>query len=1100
MHDLRPAHSRMCNHQSSNTFAILWPSLNRHDYYADLDLPNTCSIDDIKKQYRRLALQYHPDRNAGKEEEYVPKFQAIQTAHEILGDAAQKQKYDADRRKAGLYPQGATSRSNQPTTGNPYTASSAFPPPPRRTQPGTYQRAQPAGADRFAQFPRGAPTARKDGTGTQERANMFRAWQNMNAQTQQEHPRPNHAASPQTPNRRRPAPPPRPQSKMPTEEEIRAGMNYRRPPPPPPPPQPAEAERAETRQSAWQAFQETGPSNPGLNRSNTTKHTRKQGFDPNVPGSDERPASHGYYSTRHKSADFGIPRAASQGAQDEATFPPPPPGPPPRSPMTPTSPTSQRPMGDPLKPFKARVMDDDVPYAEGNRVSTPYTRASGEKTAFSSEGLRRSASVRDTSRMNEQEAAASAAARARSNSPLRRQANNSTTENSQTRKPFVQYNSSEESVDGEEHDSTPSPRGAPPMAAADRPKKTATGRIQRGNGGAGAYASVPEVGTNHDEATGMRQKSGNTMYAIPSLFSPAKLQHRPFDATQWAMKMFGPGLERKAGQRSPSFPCWAIPSSILPHIDKKAPLPDHTPVSPPETDSSTSLLPSTPCFSQIFEAYTVAYTHFCSELQQSYGSVPSNLDRDLFIKLASTAACGQFTGEKRLDTALQRALLTYSSFMSSLHITDVLFPSSFDIPINESTFMPNTSKSRSEESINTNFSPDGFGGKFEGMPEYFPPQLPRRTSASPLLRTASRTAGLRAGTNNGPLSNGQAMPPPPPRRPLGLDEEEDVGPADEPVKFKPEQWKKTFAEPSWAWQPPASGVPSSPSKTGPGSRSSSRKANKSSSKAAAAGTQDDPYVPNNDGSYAVPTGERVPTDCGDAMDIDTPPPTIPAQQPSSNTTAPPEDATRPRQYPVAPSSWHQQQQKEAALQRQASETSAKLAASLADLAHVAPLARNTGNGLQGLDELGSTLPFKSQAATSLPEHADDSQQLRLPPMPKAPEQPTKLTKQNWHMYSQAFGAYIQAYHTFNNTMLHHFATREARIQAMLSGGLGWLEATGDTTDDVGFYSYVRVVRQDEQTREVWNLGYERHCDAVGGFEKVRERVRKLAAAGTLLEQ
>ncbi|KAI7220020.1 hypothetical protein KC343_g8313, partial [Hortaea werneckii] len=59
----------------------------KHNYYADLELPTNCSLDDIKKQYRKLALLYHPDRNAGKEEEYVPRFQAIQTAHEILGDA-----------------------------------------------------------------------------------------------------------------------------------------------------------------------------------------------------------------------------------------------------------------------------------------------------------------------------------------------------------------------------------------------------------------------------------------------------------------------------------------------------------------------------------------------------------------------------------------------------------------------------------------------------------------------------------------------------------------------------------------------------------------------------------------------------------------------------------------------------------------------------------------------------------------------------------------------------------------------------------------------------------------------------------------------------
>nr|POF15365.1 meiotically up-regulated gene 184 protein [Quercus suber] len=1084
-------------HSTSSLAAVLGTNVadfSTLDYYADLELPTTCSIDEVKKQYRKLALQYHPDRNAGKEEEYVPKFQAIQTAHEILGDATQKRQYDADRRKAGLYPQGATSRGNQPT-GNPYTASSAFPPPQRRTQPGTYQRAQPAGADRFAQFPRGAPTARKDGTGTQERANMFRAWQNMNSQAQQEHQRPNPTPPPQTPNRRRPAPPPRPQSKMPTEEEIRAGMNYRRPPPPPPP-QSADSDRAEARQSAWQAFHESGPATPGLNRSKTTRSARKQGFDPNMPGSDERPASHGYYSTRHKSADFGIPQTTSQSAQDEASFPPPPPGPPPRSPLSPTSPSNQRSMADPLKPFKARVMDDEVPYAEANRVSTPYTQASGEKTALSSEGLRRSASVRDTSRMNEQRAADS---RARSNSPLRRQANNSANENNQTRKPFVQYNSSEESVDGDDPDSVPSPTSRPFAAPGDRPRKTATPRTQRRNGAAGTNTSTTTDDTNGEGMPGMQQKSGNNMYATPSSFSSPQLKHTPFNATQWATNMFGSSLKRKAGQLSTSFPSWAIPSSILPRQEKTTSTQDPAPHKSP---ISMALLLSHQPRNQVSEGQTAAYTSFRVDLQRLYGSIPNNLDMDVFLKLASTAACGRFTGEKPLDAALQRALATYSSFLSRFTnlAADAHSPLSFDIPINDSTFMPNPNRNRSEESINTNFSPDGFSGKFEAMPDYFPPQLPRRTSASPLLRTASRTAGIRASTSNGPSSKGQTMPPPPPPlRPLELDGEEEAGSVDGPVKFKPEQWKKTFAEPSWAWQPPAPSGASSPNKTGSGSRSSSWKVNKTSSKPASAGTQEAPYVPKDDGSYVVPKGEPVTADYGDAMDIDTPPPATSAQHPSSSTAVPPDEGKHPRQYHVAPSLWHQQQQKEAAQQRQASDQSAKLSANLEDLAHVEPLAQSTGSGLQGLDDLGSTLPFKSQAAASLPEHAASQPQLRLPPMPKAPEPPTKLTKQNWQIYSQAFGAYLRAYRAFNETMLRHFATREGKLQTLLSGGLAWLEATGDTTDEVGFGSYMRGVREDEHVREVWNLGYERHTDAVGGFAKVRERVRKLAIAGTLLE-
>ncbi|KAK1036248.1 hypothetical protein LTR74_018862, partial [Friedmanniomyces endolithicus] len=122
----------------------------KHNYYTDLELPTTCTIDDVKRQYRRLALIYHPDRNAGKEEEVVPKFQAIQTAHEVLSDPTLKFKYDSDRMKAGLYPsfrraqQTAQQQQQPPPPSTPFSAASPYPPPPRRTQPGSWSRPQPA--------------------------------------------------------------------------------------------------------------------------------------------------------------------------------------------------------------------------------------------------------------------------------------------------------------------------------------------------------------------------------------------------------------------------------------------------------------------------------------------------------------------------------------------------------------------------------------------------------------------------------------------------------------------------------------------------------------------------------------------------------------------------------------------------------------------------------------------------------------------------------------------------------------------------------------------------------------------------------------------
>ncbi|KAF1813846.1 heat shock protein DnaJ, partial [Eremomyces bilateralis CBS 781.70] len=66
----------------------------KRDYYADLNLNSNVDSEQIKKAYRELARLYHPDRNRGSEVDVVPKFQAIQAAHEILGDPESRQKYD----------------------------------------------------------------------------------------------------------------------------------------------------------------------------------------------------------------------------------------------------------------------------------------------------------------------------------------------------------------------------------------------------------------------------------------------------------------------------------------------------------------------------------------------------------------------------------------------------------------------------------------------------------------------------------------------------------------------------------------------------------------------------------------------------------------------------------------------------------------------------------------------------------------------------------------------------------------------------------------------------------------------------------------------
>ena len=67
------------------------------DFYAVLGVPDKATADEIKKVYRRLAKQHHPDSNKS-DPRAAERFKEISEAYNVLGDAKQRKQYDEMRR------------------------------------------------------------------------------------------------------------------------------------------------------------------------------------------------------------------------------------------------------------------------------------------------------------------------------------------------------------------------------------------------------------------------------------------------------------------------------------------------------------------------------------------------------------------------------------------------------------------------------------------------------------------------------------------------------------------------------------------------------------------------------------------------------------------------------------------------------------------------------------------------------------------------------------------------------------------------------------------------------------------------------------------
>ncbi|KAL8399627.1 hypothetical protein RB594_000141 [Gaeumannomyces avenae] len=249
------------------------------DYYADLDLPQTADVNDVKKQFRKLALKYHPDRNPGRESEVNSKFQTIQTAHEILASPESKAKYDANRARSGRFPTSSGVR------GNPWQdIGKDFPPPPQRNTANNHRSntssRSSASAARYAKFPMNTPPPPpprpQDNDDAKSRAEAFESMRFHG---------------------RKPAP---------TAPQPNSSAGASRPRPPPPPPDPRTAYTASQQKKAEASF---GTRTPRASRS---------GFVPGSPMGDEAPVSSKHYATKRHTSLFEDTASAYQKPQASA--------------------------------------------------------------------------------------------------------------------------------------------------------------------------------------------------------------------------------------------------------------------------------------------------------------------------------------------------------------------------------------------------------------------------------------------------------------------------------------------------------------------------------------------------------------------------------------------------------------------------------------------------------------------------------------------------------------------------------------------------------------------------------------------------------------
>lgn len=804
------------------------------------------------------------------------------------------------------------------------------------------------------------------------------------------------------------------------------------------------------RRTAYEQYQDS-QSAPRMPRSNTTRAPKKTAFAAGTFAGDETPA-------QKKPPFNNLPRS-ERPSRTTSNFAMPPP-------------TGQR-KADPLQSFKSHAGPDNH-FSNSERISTPYATAGGERTFISSHGLQRPTSNerRGSAERYDTDANSRNTSQARPPSTPTGRQHRSASPKMRSPKQRVPVSSSSSSTSSSDdaHTSAQRPFGTrrkplrKPAEGQRRPNLRPSVKVDTASNSDTAQPSHggPQNGWADGEPNQQAPERATT--DLPQGF----LQHR---LKRESLRMdpdqrHGSATHGPTSNTRPQHPLQR-PRSWNENYGQPRNGHDSRSNFKTQTENQTDKepmygnpSPSTPSrkWSEEWPFMSPRKPRTSSE-RPPYWAIPSSLP-----------PLGQSKPQKAFGKHEPSNFTPASDDGIFAQDADLTPKSSFKFPTYDAkkSFEETPSlRSRSSESINTNFSPSHWNGKFTSGKDYFVPPSSAK-SDGPSGRTSTTKA--------------RPVPPPPPPRQDGTQTSSSAPttsippnsaqgpPPPNPINFSTEEWAQHFKPAAWHYPPPPKS--SSPVRATTRKRPiQAQKANRVPSKRpqpASVSTAGD-EAGDAAGSAGIESISSRTSGDDSAMDIDpvlTPPP---GQSNGEHKLSGQSDHTvagdRPRSTgpPVPPRA-----------DGQATTDTGHIYVS--DLKHVAPFAPSA-EGLKDLNDLTSTLPFDSRPSNTPPIEVKP-QLLELPNPPKAPMAPPQTS---WEYFIAHMKVYMLEWNEFNSKMLAHFTERQSNIGNTLTGD--WMSAKGDQ----GYQQYMQGVEEDFRVRAHWDVSWEKHRECMKKLGSVRQK-------------